>query len=157
MIGGTFASAEAATEDLSARYASAYRVAYRLIGDPAVADVLARDALVWAAAGASKVRRRSIDASACLRVAALALRDELWLGRPRSPQGGTGFGEVSHREERRRLRMAVRSLLGRQRQVFVLEHARRLVDRRGVARTLAHSGGPSAHLGEGTGQRPQAL
>ncbi len=121
MIGGSIATDGPSTEDLPARYAAAYRVAYRLLGDPVAADVIARDAMVWAASSASQVRRRSTDASACLRAATLALRDELWLGRGRSLPSGTGFGETSHRDERRRLRMGVRTLLGRQRQVFVLE------------------------------------
>jgi DNA-directed RNA polymerase specialized sigma24 family protein len=121
MIGGSVVPDATSAEDLTARYAAAYRVAYRLLGDAAVADVLARDALVHAGAGSGRLFRRSDDARACLHAAVLALRDELWLGRPRSLPGGTGFGEVRHRDERRRLRMAVRSLLGRQRMAFVLE------------------------------------
>jgi hypothetical protein len=121
MFGGSVATGAASAEDLTARYAAAYRVVYRLLGDAAVADVLARDALVHAGANSGRMFRRSPDARACLHAATLALRDELWLGRARSLPGGTGFGEVAHRAERRRLRMAVRSLLGRQRKVFVLE------------------------------------
>jgi len=120
MIGGSTATRGASAGDLSTRYAAAYRVVYRLLGDAAVADLFARDALVRAGAGSSRFRRRSADAHACLYAATVALRDELWLGRPRSLPGGTGFGETGHRDERRRLRMAVRSLLGRQRTAFIL-------------------------------------
>lgn len=120
MIGGSIATGDAGTAQLAARYAGAYRVVYRLVGDAVVADVLARDALVHAGAIVGRFRRRSPDARACLHAAALGLQDELWLGRARGPAGGTGFGEIPHRDERRRLRMAVRSLLGRQRAVFVL-------------------------------------
>lgn len=108
-------------DHLSRCYASAYRVIFRLTGDAGAADVLARDALVRTGSGRSTLRRRSPEARTCLRAAGLALQDELWMGRPRGPAAGNGFGEISYRDERRRLRMAVRALFGRQRKVFVLE------------------------------------
>jgi DNA-directed RNA polymerase specialized sigma24 family protein len=115
-------SAEISADAFARRYASAYRVVYRLLGDAVAADVLARDAIVQVGAEWRKRHPASVDARVCCRAAKLALSDEIWFGRLRSPASGTGFGEIPHRDERRRLRMAVRVLGGRARTVFILEH-----------------------------------
>ena len=120
MPGGSSTTAVSARD--TDRFTAAYRVVFRLLGDPVVADVLAREAMVRAGGALPTPRPRSLAARTCLQAAALALKDEPWLGRPRSLPSGTGFGETAHADERRQLRMAVRILLGRQRQVFVLEH-----------------------------------
>jgi hypothetical protein len=121
MPGGMLATAAPSAGELAGPYGAAYRVVFRLLGDAAAADVLARDALVYGGRWHLRHRRRSLEAAVCFRAATIALSDELWLGRPRGT-AGSGFGEVTHRDERRRLRMAVRCLMGRERQLFVLEH-----------------------------------
>jgi DNA-directed RNA polymerase specialized sigma24 family protein len=104
------------------RFDAPYRVAYRLLGDAAAASAIAREALAHADSSLFKRSPRSAAGHACRRAAALALHDELWFDRRRCPAGGTGFGEIPHRDQRRELRTSVRMLNGRRRAAFILQH-----------------------------------
>jgi DNA-directed RNA polymerase specialized sigma24 family protein len=121
MGGSSRRTAAQHVEPFPARFAGPYQVAFRLLGDAPAAQAIACEALAHAESGLRSRSPRTLAANSCRRAAKLAVRDELWFDRPRSPARGTGFGEIPDRMERRELRMAVRLLHGRKRTLFVLE------------------------------------
>jgi DNA-directed RNA polymerase specialized sigma24 family protein len=111
------------------RFAAAYRVAYRLLGDRERADGIAREAMALASSHHGRRSARSLLISGCRYAATLALRTEPWFVapgapgiRPEPPQPDEQRSSGDEQEERRRLRTTVKVLTGRRRAVFVLEH-----------------------------------
>lgn len=85
------------------------------------ADAVAREAISRSVGSLRRWPPRALAARSSWKAAKLSVSDELWFDRPRAPAGGTGFGEIAYRRQRRELRAAVRRLGGRSRAVFVLE------------------------------------